>query len=220
MKQTRKNEHGNALWFILLAVALMAALTAVISRSTDTAEQSGNIERFRVQASAIMRYTSNIREAVNTMRLRGIGEGQIDFTSAGFGGVTCPDCLLYGSAGGGAGYQSPMPDWLDSDHSSDATYGQWEFTGNSRVTDIGSANPELIMFLGYLKFGLCAQINAMLDVPGGIPEDTDNFDVTAFAGTFDDASPETIDNMDGMEAGCFLDTGTREYTFYQVLVKR
>lgn len=219
------NESGNALWIILLAVALLAALTATISRSTDTAEQSGNFERFRIQASDIMRHASSVRESVNRLRMHGVGENQMSFdvsdlpaglyTNANCGSS---DCLIYGSAGGGVSYREPVADWLDSTHESDPRYGEWEFFGENDIAGVGSASPDLIMALGYLKENLCGQINNMLDI-GATPVDADGFDVTNFQGTFQ--ATGTIDNMNGAEAGCVEDsTGDRGFMFYQVLVKR
>jgi len=209
-------ESGNALWVILLAVALMAALTATISRTSDTAEQSGNFERFRVHASNMMTHAAGVKEAVNRMRMTGIGENQISFSSALSG--SCGECLVYGSAGGGASYEPPNPEWFDSTHNTEAGYGQWEFFGENDVAGVGTGGADLVMALGYIKENLCRQINVMLKVPGE-PVDADGFDTTPFNGSF--ASSDVISGMAGAEAGCFEDqSGGRYFTFYQVLVKR
>jgi len=224
MKQDRRNEQGNVLWFILLAVALLAVLTVTISRSSDTTEQSGNIEQYRIQASDIMRYSAGIAQEIDNMRLRGISENNISFengvTATDYTNGTCQDCLVFGSAGGGAYYKRPSTDWLNSAHSADSRYSEWEFSGTNIVPGLRSANPELIMYKAYLKQGLCAQINALLGISGNIPVDGNGMSVTAYQGSF--AASETIDNMDGLEAGCFQDTGAsgRDFTFYQVLIKR
>lgn len=219
-------ESGNALWIILLAVALLAALTATITRSTDTVEQSGNIERFRIHASDIMRHAAGVKEAVNRLRMTGIGEGQMSFDVsflAGYTNANCTagDCLVYGSAGGGASYRQPAADWLDVSYDGDAQYARWVITGDNHVTDISSANPELVMLVRFLKENLCTQINNMLDIPG-IPTDPDGFGTTAFQGDFSD-TPAEISSTE--EAGCFrYDSapvdGEFEYVFYQVLIKR
>ncbi len=225
INELRAGEQGNALWFILLAVALMAALTVTVSRSTDTAEQSGNIERFRVEASDIMRHSSAVAQATKNMSMQGISENVLSFendhTATDYSNANCTgtDCLVFGSAGGGVSYRVPAGSWLDSTNTGNPRYGEWEFSGTNSVPNLRSANPELIMYLGYLKRGLCEQINVMLDIPGGIPLDADGFDTTAYQGSF--AATATIDNMDDLEAGCFEDdTGDRNYTYYQVLNRR
>ena len=221
MRDNLQNESGNALWFILLAIALLAALTATISRSTDTAEQSGNVERFRIDASDIMRNSASLREAVNSLKLQGISENDISFvntfTSVDYSNGVCFDCMVFSSSGGGASYRKPNTSWLDSTHSGDTRYGEWEFSGTNDVVGVRSTNADLIMYLGYLKENLCTQINTMLGI-AGIPTDA-GFDQTAFTGTF--ANTADIGGMNGAESGCFEDTsGDRDFTYYQVLVKR
>ncbi|MCB9990939.1 MAG: hypothetical protein H6867_06120 [Rhodospirillales bacterium] len=221
MNKNRQNESGNVLWFILLAIALLAALTATISKSSDTTEQNANIERFRIDASDIMRHSASIREAVNSLKLQGISENNISFvntsTSVDYSNGTCFDCMVFSSSGGGAAYRTPNPSWLDSTHSGDARYGEWEFSGTNDVIGVRSANADLIMYLGYLKENLCTQINTMLRI-AGTPTDA-GFDQTAFTGSF--ANTADIGNMSGAESGCFEDTsGDRDFTYYQVLIKR
>ncbi len=225
MNEPRKQESGNALWFILLAVALIAALTATISRSTDTAEQSGNIERFRIQASNIMRHSTSVRQAVENMRLVNVGESQVsfenDFTSADYTNGTCAECVIFSSLGGGIAYMAPRDNWLDDDGTTPPGFGEWEFTGTNSVPGLRSGRPELIMSVGYLREGLCDQINAVLDLPfAPVPIDADGFDQTAFQGTY--TSTATINNMTGISSGCFNDTSVdgRGHTFYQVLIER
>ena len=224
MSENRDNESGNALWFILLAVALMAVLTMAVSRMSDTTEQNADIERYHIQASGIMRYTAGIKQTVDTMRLRDVSESTMSFensvTATDYSNANCSggDCLVFGSAGGGAYYKTPDTGWLDSAHSGDARYGEWEFTGTNSVLGMSSARPELIMSISYLNAGLCAEINALLNI-SGVPADADGFDTTAYQGSFAGAS--AFDNMDDHESGCFQDTGVgRDYTFYQVLIKR
>ncbi len=242
-------QSGNALWFILLAVALLAALTATISRSSDTAEQSGNIERYRIDASDIMRHTNGIKEAVNAMRLRGLSENRIsfennfttaDYTNANAAG--CSDCLLYGSAGGGASYRVPNSTWLDSAQSGNTHYGDWYIPVQVCVPEIGRGgagcgsdttnNEELIMVLPWVKAGLCSEINSMLgvttvgDPPPQVTGDAFVAGYPVFTGSLSGEGGEIIDGADaleGVEAGCFEGNGTPPagtYHFYQVLIKR
>ncbi|HOO82886.1 MAG TPA: hypothetical protein PK513_10340, partial [Alphaproteobacteria bacterium] len=72
-------ERGNVLWFILIAVALLAALTMVLSRSGSTVDQSGDIEQQRVKASQILRTAKSIEAGIQQMRLRGVSENDMSF---------------------------------------------------------------------------------------------------------------------------------------------
>lgn len=249
MKQDRPDESGNALWIILLAVALLAALTAMISRSSDTAEQSGDIERYRIDASNIMRYTDGVKEAVSNIQLRGFGENQIsfenDFSSSDYtnpNAAGCLDCLVYGSAGGGISYKIPDSEWLDPAESGNTHYGEWYIPVKVCIPEVGRGDAgcnadsvndeELMIVLPWIKEGLCREINAMLGVtPTGDPPPQVSSAAFAagypiFTGSLAGESAELIDGPDaleGVEAGCFEGSGTPPsgtFHFYQVLIKR
>jgi hypothetical protein len=225
-------ENGNALFFILIAVALIAALTAVVTRSSDTAEQSGNIERFRVEASDIMKVAGGMKQAVNNMRLRGTSESELSFNNTFLSATlytntncTNGDCAVYG-LGGGQAYKVPARSWLNQNQSASPQFGTWEFSGENHVDNIETTDSELIAYLGHLNRGLCRQINAMLGIPevsGDVPNDADGFTARGFTGGFNDDTGDSnygvINNMSGAETGCF-NSAARDYTFYQVLIAR
>lgn len=230
----RQTESGNALWFILLAVALLGALTAAVTRSSDTAEQSGDIERYRINASNMMRHSASVEAAVQNMLMRGLGENRISFDNTYTSGATytnpnCPapetECLVYHGAGGGVNYKQLPSALFDAIHNGQATFTEWEFSGSNNVDGVGTSAPDLVMFTGYLERNLCRQINALLKIPevsGDVPADSDGFDDTPYTGNFPSIAADTLDNMTGYETGCFNDSGAggRDYTYYHVLIKR
>ena len=79
MKPQHNTERGNALFFILIAVALLAALTMVISRSGSSVDQSGDFERNNIQASKVLRYAKSIETGIQDLLLRGCSENEISF---------------------------------------------------------------------------------------------------------------------------------------------
>lgn len=244
MKQNRKKESGNALWFVLLAVALTAALTAVISRSTDTSEQTGDIERYRVQASEIMRYASSVEQAVKNMQMRGISENDISFENsivAGYANANCTDssCRIFETGGGGLNYKEPNNGWLDSTFSGNSGYGDISFFGRACTEGAGCdsdgpLNEELVMFVPYLQRGLCLQINNMLNIPnpsGEPPVDggcagagSSNVYTGSFAESMVISVPGITDS--NKKSGCFRHTGGScgttgdSYHFFHVLIER
>lgn len=222
-------ESGNALWFILLAVALLAALTVTITRSSDTTEQSGDIERQRIEGSDIMRYAASIQQAVEQMRLRGLSENEISFENSfvsGYANARCGSdaCKVFDVAGGGITFTSA---------SSNVSTQSWLFTGADSIAGAGedgtgetsSEDNELLVILPGISQGLCGRINTELGI-AGIPQDADNADVsTKYTGTFPDG--RVIENMGGKKTGCFqgdLDDGganiSGTYYFYHTLIQR
>lgn len=230
-----QNESGNALWFILVAVVLLAALTIVLTRSGGNVTQNADSERQRVLASQLTKYAQGIGNAIEQMRLRGVSESVISFqnptTVTDYTNASCsdPGCKVFDSGGGGQVYR-PAP--------SDANDGsEWIFTGANNVgttalpvgtTAAGTGN-DLLMLLPNASAAMCAQINRDLDIgtAGTIPSDDTGISTTAFTGTYD-ASLTILDGdaapleLNGRNAGCFTDTAANPDVtyFYYVLLAR
>ena len=216
-------ERGNVLWFILIAVALLAALTMVLSRSGSTVDQSGDIEQQRVKASQILRTAKSIEAGIQQMRLRGVSENDMSFWHDSNGdntedgsdtyynaNCTITDCKLFDAGGAGLTYSSPPSGVNDA--------SEWIFNATNDVLDVGTGAPDLLIILPNVKTSICAQINRMLGASyAGTESDVD---FTAFTGTF--TLTETIELAAGQEAGCidYDNAGSTEPFFYQVLFKR
>jgi len=224
-----KAESGNALWFILLAIALLAALTVTITRGSDTSEQSGDVERQRVLASDTLRYAKSVEQAIEQMRQRGISESDVSFENnfaGGYANGNCGgnDCKVFHVEGGGIAFRSA---------NSLVSGNAWLFTGADSVEGVGedgtgatsSSDNELLMMLPDISAGVCGRINTELGI-SGIPQDATKADVaTKFTGAFPNG--QVIENMGGKKTGCFegfQDDGggniAGKYYFYHTLIQR
>lgn len=234
-------ERGSVIWFILLAIALTAALTMTLTRSSDTGGQTGDIERARVQASEIMRYAKGIETAVDQMIMRGVGESQLSFENSFVSGyhtnANCTDdaCKVFGNGGGGQTYMTPRDEWLDLNQDAQPLYGEWYFAGTTCVEDVGTgaagcsadsdySNEDLVIYLPWLSQEVCSQLNILLGLPGtpaieaGILWDTGN---PMFNGVYTDGAEI---NRTAQESGCIAGSGGAQpagsYHFYHVLIDR
>ena len=245
-----KSESGNVIWFLLLAIALLAALAITITRSSDIAGQNGDVEMTRVQASAILKDAKGVEQAVDRMSMQGVSVGDISFGSSGLSGyanASCADdsCYLYKVAGGGQTYAAPSEAWLDSAQSARPFYGEYLFTGKTCVQGVGNqtediatdcstdgdpANEDLVLLLPYVTESLCMELNTLAGVsnPSGAPP-VDTGDVWAaspqFTGVFADGASIGTGNavLYGKRAGCVEGAGTPPagaYVFYYVLMAR
>jgi hypothetical protein len=237
----RITERGNVVWFILLAIALTAALTITLSRSADKGGQTGDTERNRVQASEILRYATGLERAIDNLALQGVSESLISFENdsvAGYANANCPDkksnCALF-YTGGGSNYMTPRKEWLDTAYKSHALFGQWFITGHTCVEDVGlgdatcnndgNDNEDLVIFLPFVTEDLCRQINTLLNISGDPPVETGTAwdeNNTKFTGSFGEGQ---ILNQSGRRSGCFQagngdEPPTGSYTFYHVLLER
>lgn len=213
--KTRAQERGNVLWFILIALVLIGLLTAVVSRSGSTVDQSADVEQLRIQVGQMLRFVKGVEAAITNMKLQGIGENQISFqsaeTGATFENLNCTNnaCRVFHVEGGGVSYQPPPANANAS--------GQWTFVGTNDVLGVGSTNADLVMMLTDVNQALCDQLNREFGVTYA---DDGDVDFTPFQGTY--ANTETLDQAARNSTGClgFDNAGTSEPFFYHVLIQR
>lgn len=72
--------HGNALFIILITVALFAALSYVVAQSFRGGTTTISDEQARVMAAEILRYHDSVKSAVSKLTFDGCSETELDFT--------------------------------------------------------------------------------------------------------------------------------------------
>jgi hypothetical protein len=210
-------DSGNALWFILLAIALLAALTFAVTRSSDTSEQTNVTEHDTIAASEIMRTAKGIEEAVSRFRLNGMPENDISFYTSdaltAYYNPNCgtrPDCQVFGAGGGGISYQGPDSSLNDGT--------PWIVTSDNDVAAVGTTAPDLLLILPNVNPGVCIALNRALKTTEAAANDDIGF--TPYTGSFPDAAVATIAG-NGARAGCQNNTGGAYKEFYyHVLIPR
>lgn len=235
---SRTSQHGNALWFILVAIVLLAALTVLLSRSGSNVDQSGDVEQQRIKASQILRWAKGIESAIEQMKLRGISERDISFentvTAQDYSNALCDahadpnECKIFATGGGGQNYLNPPS-------GSAATGSEWIFTGANNVgttaypigtTAAGTGN-DLVLLLPNANAALCAQINRDMEIASPIPTDATGIALTPFVGAYNAAlvvidGDATPFELNGKASGCFTDTIPNPdvtYFYYVVLAR-
>lgn len=226
-----KSQRGNVIWFLLIAIALLGMLTLILTRSGSNVDQAGDFEKRQIGASELLRYGKSIQNTIEQMKLRGVSENDISFEHDGTytnAGCTVSDCKIFDEGGGGLTYRA-FPDLNDG--------SDWIFTGANNVgttanpvgTTAAATGNDLIMLLANVRSSLCVQINRQLGVgtSGTLPTETTGIDTTAFAGTFASGGPTILDGdptpfeLDGQQAGCFIDANdsNKVYFYYVVLAR-
>jgi hypothetical protein len=75
------SQAGGALWIILIAVALLAALSYAVMQGGRTNTASLTTEQNRMAASEIIAYGNSVADTVQKLKLRGCGNNQLDFAN-------------------------------------------------------------------------------------------------------------------------------------------
>lgn len=198
------SERGNALFYILIAIALITALSFAIASSLR-GNAGISTERVSIIASDIVASGTRVAEAVARIRLREVPKANICFlngTVDDYGPPSNSDCTdtfgyVFGHDGGGLSWE-PAP----------AGAGQnqvWGYSGDVAILELGTAEAELIAFLPYLDVSVCRKINALI----GLTEESDPppvitalTGVDKYTGSFNAATTITAVQIKGKKAGC------------------
>lgn len=235
------HESGSVLIYILLAIALFAALSFAVANIMRSGGGNPTREVMGLQSTDVIQYGDTLKRGVQSMRIRGVEDTQISFENpqlanyAPHGSCSADGCRVFQTAGGGIAYVSPPDDWLDSAGNGQPLHGEWFFPTGTCVEDAGTGgagcetdgedNEDLVAILPWVKKDLCIQINEKLGItnPAGEPPLATGSAWTAgntrFTGTFTEAA---IIARSGETAGCLRGNGVPAGTFfyYKVLLAR
>ncbi len=231
----RQTERGNVLFYILIAVGLLAALSYAVSQSSRGSASQLSQEKARLFASEMIEYANVVGSAVGQLRLRGVADTALCFDHDSWGHddydhAGCNDTRnnIFMLDGGGVTWSNAPPEAMDSSASPD---NLWHFYGDNEIEEAGltcgaASCADLIMVADELDVNVCTQLNTLLGVtnPSGNPPVDSAMGTTLFAGSY--GASETIGDEAGSaalaskKAACFENDATGEYTFYKVLVAR
>jgi hypothetical protein len=197
-----KNQKGNALFLILIAVVLFAALSYAITQSD---RGGGNVsdETNAIASTTILQYASAVASGVMRMQLRGISLDDIEFDEPP-DSENEPNNQVFHPLGGGVAWQNVDPNTIVPD----SPTGYWSFKG-TEIEDIGTSESEMMIRLYGVRKGVCEEINKRLTGSDKIPL------VTTVGSRIQDS------DVAGLLSICYelADTpGT--YVYYSVLVPR
>ena len=238
----RHTQSGNAFIYVLVAIALFAALAYTFTRSAQQGG-SGNISKQEaaIAASEILSYARTIESAVNRVRVKNrCSENEISFEYNGnqvnADAPGTKKCHIFEANGGNAPWETPQTTWLDSSKSANPLYGSYSYVGAGGVDEVGSSASDLIFFAPVLDRQVCLSLNKSLNIPNpsdDAPVDDNGIQTeTAFTGSYVDApaTSATINDsgsstaLAGKNAACIEEStgcnGGSCYNFYYVLLAR
>jgi hypothetical protein len=228
MKSMEK-QAGNALFLVLIGVALFAGLSYVVAQNSGNSAGTIAKENNTLLASQILEYSKQLETGVNIILQNGYSESQISFAHGdlvGYGAYgDSPNTEVFNPSGGGASYKTYPK----------ATADDWLFTGGNVVYKQGSfetiwantttADVDLVAVLPNIPLDLCVDLNkkAGAFLPLGTPVlDNNGYDPAKFIGTF--VRLQGIGTANGYRTGCIESGGPTPvagtYHFYHVLLAR
>ena len=175
----KANQSGNVLFYILIAVALLAALSFATTQGTRGSGGQISKEQARLHAVEMIGYGNMLAQAVSQLRLRGYSDTEISFENGIVSGYTNPNCTddeckVFHPDGGWVSHRVPNDDFLDQSQSTQRRFGEWWVTGDSCVplvgtgdncwNENGATDSDLILVLPWIKKDICIAINKAMGI--------------------------------------------------------
>ncbi len=227
---THPNQSGSILVYILIAVALFAALGYSVSQMMRGGGEHIGQEKTGIYVSDLLDYTKNIRGAVQMLRISNdCEEDELSFERNPFDGSDTDyvnpnapsdfSCHIFHPLGGGAAPSNTLETINGG--------APWYITAQNTIPDIGDpSSSELLLILPNLNKSLCLAVNDRLGVTNpanDAPIDTNGIDNTPFIGTYSATEEISTSALIGAKpTGCIKDTSSTPNTYhlFQVLLAR
>ncbi len=228
MEQQSRTQSGNVAFIILLAIALFAALSFILTQNRDSNTSLITEQQAKIAAQEIISYGTSLTGAFQKVKLRGCLETQLnvyhvtDFNWGTYTNGAAPtdkSCNIYDSNGGGVNSLKADKSWFVDGYPT----SYWGYSKDSDYTNIGTTAADLVFYLGGLKEPICIQINNLLGIgqKDAAPPSTSFYDTFGFVGSFPASAAFTMNQTDvnGKLAFCVKDTDNY-YKFVQVVLAR
>lgn len=224
------HQNGNVLFLILIAVALFAALSYAVTKSTSG---GGGVSSEKAALTSAQMIQQSAAFSTAIMRLQimsSCSDTQISFensTESGYTNATAPaskECHLFDPAGGGLSWQTTDNNMNDG--------SAWYFSAIGDVPEVGPVvnADELVVMLFNVNDTVCQTINKELGIGNTIPVDGGDINEAKFTGTYGQdetlsgsigALDCSVDPLCGQHTGCFKEENSGERNvFYHVLIPR
>lgn len=209
----RLKERGNAMFLVLIGVALFAALIFAIAGDRGDLQGTLGEEEARLVASEMIQYGDSLR--LITAKMLRVG-GVADTNTAGHGilfsaqsahadyGVAGaqPTTEIFHASGGGASYQAPPAGACPAACA-------YEFTGQLNITGVETASKyELAMILSGVDSKVCQYINSIQQrgwstIPAGALITLERFDGTNYGDTGGGNTLTLAAGFTGLRSFCY-----------------
>jgi hypothetical protein len=164
-----KTQKGNALFLILIAVVLFAALSYAITQSNRS---GGNVssEAASIVASTVTQYPNAISAGLTRMLLRGVTLDQITFNDPENFNSGAEEFELFHPNGGGVAWQRADPNSVEPDpNNNNLPMGSWTVKSGYDVVGIGTGATDVVAVLTHVRKSVCEAINLKVTGSKNIP---------------------------------------------------
>lgn len=226
----RKTESGNGLVYVLIAIALFAALSFTLGRQTDTSE-TGSLddERAGLYATQLISYAAQAKSAVDQMLFVGASAiDDLDFTAPTDGTFDTAPLIhkVYHPQGGGL-VPGRLPEQVISQVSTTPRAG-WYLGRFNNVEWTATSSEDVILVAYQIDEQVCELINERINGSTVIPSITGNIrdvfvdeSVAGHSGTnvelTTDAPGDICPDCHNVAGLCVSDGSGTSFSFYTII---
>lgn len=211
----RSHQDGNAMVYVLIALALFGFLTITLSSQNDQADgQNLDDEQAELYATELMFYVANAQNAVDMMLSTGSEISDLDFVIPSDAAFDTPPHYhkVFHPQGGGLNYQEKFTQTIQNGGAS-----QWGINNNINVEWTATAANDVILSAYFITRPICEIINKKITGSTTIPVTANpHADYFLSTGTTDFDSTECA-ACDGSAALCVENDTNDNYTFYNII---
>lgn len=207
-----KSEHGSAIVYVFIGIALFGALMFMFSRGTSQNTSAMTDQSNNISASALLEESNILETTAQKLLHDGCSEQELSFdippytANPNTNAPTDKHCHFFHPNGGKL--------------NASAFNQNWVFSSNAFFPNMGTAAPELGAYLGNLDATTCQKINTL--VGNGLttpPSFTGTIYTATYDGTFT-ASPVSLTPATDISAGCTLSDTHGTAVFFKTLLIR
>ena len=207
------SQSGNALWYILVAIALLAALTLSMTRNSGKMASNLDQEEASLMAERVARDLNSLGSTIERLQMLNkcsdeeisLDNQVLEDMSAGMAfnprspitGPRAYTCHVYDQRGGGLSYNKIPTGVLTPEAVTAGNDFGWYFTAANSVNGVGPEAPtetvcssncgDLIVGSSGVTDSVCRAFNNLVKI-NGIPVDTDDYTSQFFVGTYANAA--------------------------------
>ena len=239
-----KAQHGNALFFVLIGVALFAALSFTVAnglRSQTTSKLSSR--QLEIAASELRSYAKKIELGIDRLRRRGVSEKDIcaynsnfSYTAYKNNNNTNPACSddsnnIYHISGGKVRWQIMPQEWFHS--SADGAFSEnFLLCTSTEIVKAGKTKSgyggdkttqDAIAIIGPIDLELCEILNKKIGYEDPTPAGTYGTTINNACKRYFGSNIFSIDSSNEIGAGlerCIKDPALEGYYYYYTVLVR
>ena len=210
------NQSGNAMIYVLIALALFGFLTLTLSRSNNQADgQDIDDEQAELYALELMEYAASAQAVVDQMLFSGSEIDDLDFVIPSDSAFNTPPHhhKVYHPQGGGLSYKFELPEAI-----SNITNASWRLMTTQNTEWTPTSNSDVILTAIYIPKIICENINRKITGSIAIPS------ITNILSTFSEGvstdSDLTILNCpecEGKTNLCVINSSNDRYAYYNII---